>query len=373
MRVMLWSEFYFPDVGGLEVWAHHLMQALQPRGFEFIVLASHSTRQSPDEDTVDGIRVHRFPLLQALERRDLAAFKRATERIKRIHAEFQPDVVHVNCLPCSFLYFRAGLNHLTPTMTTLHAIRLTGEGINRLTDELFRASARVTAVSQFVMRQAVEIAAHIVPRAEVVYNGKPLPELPPTPLSFEPPIFLVYGRWVHDKGFDLAIEAFRQFAAQRPDARLWIAGHGLKENSLKAQAAECGLPDQVEFLGMVPPEQIPALLNRTSAVLIPSRWEEPFGLVALEAAQMQRPVVATRVGGLPEVVEEGMTGLLIPREDPAAMAEAMGWLASHPAQAAEMGHAGRIRAERLFSFEPMAARFEALYREVAQAPVGRSA
>ncbi|MBI3160117.1 MAG: glycosyltransferase family 4 protein [Chloroflexi bacterium] len=369
MRVMLWSEFYFPDVGGLEVWAYNLMQALRPRGFEFVVLASHGGKSTSDEDLIDGVPVYRFPLLQALEKRDLMAFKRATQRIKAIHAEFQPDVIHINCLPCSFLYFRAGLDKLTPTFTTLHALRITGEGINRLMSELFRASHAITAVSRYILESALTVAPDILPRAEVVYNGKPLPSLAPAPLSLEPPVFLLYGRWVHDKGFDTGIEAFRLLAAEYPLARLWIAGHGLKERALKEQTAQLGLTSQVEFLGVVAPEEIPGLLNQTSAVLVPSRWEEPFGLVALEAGQMARPVIASRAGGLPEVVADGQTGLLVPKEDPAALAGAMRWLLDHPARAVEMGQAGRARAETMFGFEPMVARFEALYRQTAAMPI----
>jgi glycogen(starch) synthase len=99
---------------------------------------------------------------------------------------------------------------------------------------------------------------------------------------------------------------------------------------------------------------------------MPSRWEEPFGLVAVEAALMARPVVASRVGGLAEVVADGETGLLVDKEDPAALARAVTHLLKNPATAERMGQAARRRARELFGFERQVDAYDGLYQRLAE-------
>jgi glycosyltransferase involved in cell wall biosynthesis len=110
-------------------------------------------------------------------------------------------------------------------------------------------------------------------------------------------------------------------------------------------------------------------VNTVSVVAVPSRWDEPFGLVALEAALMARPVVAARVGGLPEVVEDGRTGLLVEREDAHALAEALVCLLRDPAAADRMGVVARARASALFGWDRCVNEYERLYERSALARV----
>jgi glycosyltransferase involved in cell wall biosynthesis len=99
-------------------------------------------------------------------------------------------------------------------------------------------------------------------------------------------------------------------------------------------------------------------------VLIPSRVIEGFGLVAMEAAMMGRPVVATRSGGLPEVVIDGQTGLIVERDDSNALAAAIAYLVDHPDMAAQMGRAARNRAQTIFDWERHIDAFDELYRRL---------
>ncbi len=107
---------------------------------------------------------------------------------------------------------------------------------------------------------------------------------------------------------------------------------------------------------------MPALLARARLFVLPSR-SEGIPLTALEAMACGLPVVATRVGGLPEVVDDGVTGLLVPPADPAALAEAMVAIWNDPDRGDRMGHAGRLRAEERFDVRRMVAQYEALYLE----------
>ena len=95
---------------------------------------------------------------------------------------------------------------------------------------------------------------------------------------------------------------------------------------------------------------------------MPSRWREASGLVTLQAAQMARPIVATRVGGLPESVQDGETGLLVDREDSRGLADAVAYLLDHPRIAADMGQAARRRAGQVFNWDVMVSTFDRIYQ-----------
>ena len=120
-----------------------------------------------------------------------------------------------------------------------------------------------------------------------------------------------------------------------------MAGDGPEKSRLELLALSLGLARHVDFLGWVAPDRVGSMINTSTVVVVPSRWPEPFGLVALQAAQMGRPVVACRVGGLPEVVEDERTGLLVAADDEQAMADTIESLLSDVLFAKRMGERAR--------------------------------
>jgi glycogen(starch) synthase len=203
-------------------------------------------------------------------------------------------------------------------------------------------------------------------RSFVVNPSLVEPALLPEPLPFDEPRVLCAGRLVADKGFDVALAAWALLRDRFPRARLVLAGDGPERARLTQQATALGILESVDFLGWVPPETLPALLNSTTIVLVPSRWREAFGLIALQAAQMGRPVVATRVGGLPEVVIDGETGMLIARDDSEALAGALALLLQHSDMAVRMGRDGRRRAQEVFRWERCIQTHDQLYRQLGE-------
>jgi glycosyltransferase involved in cell wall biosynthesis len=141
--------------------------------------------------------------------------------------------------------------------------------------------------------------------------------------------------------------------------RLEIAGDGPSRPMLEALAKELNLEDRARFLGRV--DDVPALLGRASMLVLPSRMEG-ISLTLLEAMARGLPCVATRVGGNPEVVIDGETGLLVPSENPEALASAIQALGNDPERAAAFGQAGRARAERHFDIRRTVAIYEAIYQ-----------
>jgi glycogen(starch) synthase len=170
-----------------------------------------------------------------------------------------------------------------------------------------------------------------------------------------------------EKGFDLMLRAFARLTGRYPAARLTIAGDGPERDALKGCAADLGISQRVDFLGWTPPQAVPTLINAATIVVIPSRTET-LGLVAIQAAQMARPVAAVQVGGLAEVVVHGETGILAGPEDSRALAEAIIMLLERPEQARQMGRAARERALDVFAWERHVDAYQALYRRVSGGP-----
>ena len=122
------------------------------------------------------------------------------------------------------------------------------------------------------------------------------------------------------------------------------------------------------FLGMIAAEEVPPLINNATLVVMPSRMES-FGFVAVEAALMARPVVATKVGGLPEIVVHSKTGLLVTNENGQELCEAISYLLDNPQMAEQMGQAARCRAMEKFSLRKCVDAYDSLYQKLGNVPV----
>ena len=173
------------------------------------------------------------------------------------------------------------------------------------------------------------------------------------------PRLAVIGRLVPIKGHDVLLRAVAAVRSDLPGITLEIAGDGPLEQELRSTAARLGLDGVASFLGRVAPAA--PVFERAEVVVVPS-FGEGFGMVALEAMERGRPVIASAVGGLPEIVEDGRTGLLVPVGDAEALARAIRELAGDPARAAATAAAGRLRAIEGFAQERCTDRIEAIYR-----------
>ncbi|MEO1288558.1 MAG: glycosyltransferase family 4 protein [Chloroflexota bacterium] len=167
-------------------------------------------------------------------------------------------------------------------------------------------------------------------------------------------------RLVEQKGVTYAIDALQRIHNQFPNAHLVIAGDGELMLELIHLVAQLELTDHVHFLGWR--GDVPRLMAALDIFLMPSLWEG-FGLVALEAMSKRRPVIATRVTALPEVVADGETGLLVPPQNSIALAEALQTLLADRSLRSHMGLVGEDRVEQLFSVARMADETVAVYRK----------
>ncbi|MGD2124205.1 MAG: glycosyltransferase family 4 protein, partial [Gemmatimonadota bacterium] len=366
MKVLYWVQSFLPSIGGIQVMAGRLLPALQERGFRFVVVASHDFSEMPDLVDWEGIPVHRFPFREALTQGDPGLLLETRARMKALKEAFQPELVHMNLTDASVFFHLQTQTQphppflLTPGMAVTHE----SAGPDTVLGRALRSADRITTISRAMLDNLVNLVPEVIERSEVVYNGLDVPGLAPSPLPMDPPRLLCLGRASEEKGFDLAFHAFAALAEDFPGVEMTVAGGGPALESLQRLAVELGIGHRVEFTGWVEPEQIPAVVNRSTLVLVPSRCVEGFGLVALEAHQMGRPVVASRVGGLPEVVREGETGSLVGAEDADGIAEAVGALLRDPTRLTAMGKEARRWALEAFSWQAHVDAYDRIYREM---------
>jgi glycosyltransferase involved in cell wall biosynthesis len=170
--------------------------------------------------------------------------------------------------------------------------------------------------------------------------------------------FLLFvGRLRIRKGVDVLLAAMPELRRRHPAARLLIAGDGEHRPALERQAAALGLGEAVRFAGRVGAAEVRGLLRRAAALVVPSIYEG-MPLVVLEAMDASVPVVASGVSGIPEVVDDGRTGWLVPPEDPPALAAALAAVLDEPGEARRRGAAGRRRLDERFRPEHAARRWQ---------------
>jgi glycosyltransferase involved in cell wall biosynthesis len=276
-------------------------------------------------------------------------------------ARHRPTILHTHLVHADAYGQTAGALAAVPIrLSTKHGFNEFREGwAFALGDRTIGALAhRQIAISRGLARYLSETEGFAEPDFEIVHYGiVGGPE--PQPYSGTAPRFLCVGRLIPIKGHVVLLRAFRAALDVRPDLRLDIAGRGILEHGLKDLARELGLGESVCFLGHVTPIQ--RAIEDSFAVVVPSLGEG-FGMVALEAMERARPVIAASIGGLDDLVREGETGLLVPTVDADSLTAAILALANDPGHAAEMGRAGRARALERFPEDRCTERTEEVYR-----------
>jgi glycosyltransferase involved in cell wall biosynthesis len=340
-------------VSGISGSEAHLLSALpllRERGWDVRMLMLHEGEAGAREF---ARRLH-VPVEAVRMRRDLdpRAFARVLRRLRAL----RPRIVHTHLVHGDVYGLpAAALLRVPLRVSTKHGFNefRARPGFGRADRAVARLAHVDVAISRGLARYLGEVEGFDANRFEVVHYGiEPAGEPPPPPAE---PRLLCIGRLIPIKGHALLLEAFRRARRELPGLTLELAGAGPLEAELRAAAGE-----GVTFLGQVAPAT--GAIERALAVVVPSLGEG-FGMVALEAMERGRPVVASAVGGLPELVVHGETGLLVPPGDVDALAAALLEIARSPERARAMGAAGRLRAVEEFSAERCADRIDALYRE----------
>jgi glycosyltransferase involved in cell wall biosynthesis len=345
------------EVAGGQVVALQLARAARERGDEVELVVS---RAGPVGE--EGFRTH-VADLNRLFRADAVLRLRSVLR--------GADVVHTHTLAAANVLARVAARSAgVPVLSHLHIenrFRPATEPVLRRLDNATARSARLVAVSHDTKR-AYEAQGYPRGRIEVVHNGvEPAPAANGSiraELGLEGvPLIGEVARLCDVKGQRELIAAL----AHVPDARLVLVGDDLEQGGafregLERDAERAGVRDRVVFTGYRPDAR--AVVAELDVLALPS-WTEGLPLVVLEAMASARAVVATPVGGTPELVQDGETGLLVPPRDPDALAAALRRLLADADLRRRLGEAGERRVRAEFTLDAMCARVLAIYDELA--------
>jgi glycosyltransferase involved in cell wall biosynthesis len=333
-----------------------LLPALRERGHDVRLVMLHEDEPGAAELAErlerSGVPVERMRMRASIDPLVLGKLVRSIRRAR-------PDVVHTHLVHADFHGLPAArLARVPLTVSTKHGFNPFRS--RRMFAAADRTIARLAdvhvAISAGLARYLAENEGFDARAFEIVHYGIEPGAPPPAPPG-EPSLAIV-GRLIPIKGHEVLLEAVRRARDEVPGLALEIAGDGPLETQVRATVTRLGLDDRVTFLGRVAPPG--PVYERAEIVVVPS-FGEGFGMVALEAMERGRAVIASDVGGLPELVAAGETGLVVPAGDPAALAGAIVELARDPARTAALGAAGRERALSAFSQERCTERTEILY------------
>jgi glycosyltransferase involved in cell wall biosynthesis len=406
MRILMLTQFYPPDIGGEERHVQDLSIQLTKNGHE-VSVATLWHPGLPDFEVDCGVRIYRVKgttqragwLFSESERRHAPPFPdpETVFEIQHVIQRERPEIIHAhNWLLYSFLPLKSWVG--APLVVTLHDYSLrcakkrlmyqgslcSGPALAKClacaSDHYGLAKGATTALLSRVMGEAGRAAVDLfvaVSEATAAGNGLPdsglpyrvIPNFIPDELeahqeSVEPYLcqlpdedYLLYvGDITQDKGVHILLRAYAGLEGAPP---LVLIGREVRE-------LPADLPPNVYFLGRWPHPAVMEAWRRCKIALVPSVWPEPFGIVAIEAMASGRPVIASRTGGLVDIVVDGETGLLVPPGDVPALQQALWTLLADPELRGRMGQAARLKVKE-FTASAIVGQIEDAYRSLLDA------
>ncbi len=324
-----------------------------------------------------GIRAYSIPMRHKL---DFGIITKLREKI----INDKIDIVHTHGVRANLIgRLAAKMSGVDTVITTVHSMlaRDYPDAFSRLANMFIeKASSNMTrhfiAVSGGLQKALIQQG---IPenKITVIYNGldpeqfrkKTSSDTSWREKSGIPPevsLVSIVGRLHQVKGHRYFLRAAAELLEERDDIHFLVVGSGPEGDDLEEFTRELGISPKVTFTGFV--SDVSQLMPELDLLVVPSLWEG-FGLTALEAMAVGIPVVATSVGGLPEIVEHGSTGLLVPPADAAALAKSIVWIIDHPLEAREMAAAAKSVVEKKFTAAAMARKTEGIYQRMMEKQV----
>ena len=332
---------------------------------------------SPTPDKISGVETLQFPARRSWYH-GLKGIHVRIDYLKwrRLVAEFSPDIVHVH-YPDG-----GGRNHFYFNAVSDRLITSTW-GSDVTESKEFPLSQKHKAGVRAILAKSAVVTATTKYLADVTSRycppGKPIEVIPfgvecdlfkpaAVDTTSGPNLKIMrigfFKNLERKYGPEVLIEAFAKIALACPEARLTMAGKGDMSTMLKSRVAELGLSDKVVFPGRLPHEQMVAAMQGTDIFVMPSTCQESFGVAAIEASACEVAVVATKVGGVPEAVVDGVTGLLVPPFDADSLAEACIGLIRDTDRRKALGQAGRRFVLEHYQWQRNAATMAGVYRRL---------
>lgn len=382
MKVALCTEWFYPKIGGVASHVGGLAMELGRMGHEVIIITKKSgDAPSPNHPQIAKALKLRYldsiaPFSTILTPPDpvelLGLLKREGFDILHSHHAFTPtpllSIVTAKKLGIPTVLTTHTIpfaNDVRPLWTPIsHVLFLFGRCIGE--------ADKVIAVS----RAAADFIRHFVKQEKcvIIPNGVDTCRFHPSNCGTSVggtvatkevgPIILYVGRLVHRKGVHILVKAMPFMLKEFPRARLLIAGDGYMRKPLSLLIKRLNLEVYIKLLGFIPEENLPKLFKASDLFVLPSLYGESFGLVLLEAMASGKPIVASKVGGIPEVIEDGVTGLLVKSGSKRDLADAITRILSDRGLAETLANNARRTAEERYSWPIIAKGVEGVYKEL---------
>ena len=375
MNIALFASAFYPHVGGVEELVRQLAHSCQAQGHNVIVLTNRWPRSLPDYELYEGLSVYRLAFRVpegSLKARLNYRFTHPAicRKMLAILKAHKIDLLHVQCVSSNGYYALLAKAALGIPLVVTAQGELTMDATQlyerspfarqSLRDLLKEADSITACSAQTLAELETFFGKPFGNKATSIYNGVNLRDFDNRDAFEHPrPYILAIGRHVHQKGFDILLKAFAKVTTDT-EIDLIIAGDGPERQNLECLADCLGLAARTRFVGRTNRHETVKLFRGCSFFVLPSR-HEPFGIVNLEAMAVGKALIATHVGGVPEVVLEGETGLLVPCEDVDALAAQLLRMARDTSLRDRLGAAGAARA-RLFDWPAIAEQYLDVYR-----------
>jgi glycosyltransferase involved in cell wall biosynthesis len=376
-RICFLSPRFYPFSGGVEVFSYELTRRLIKKGYEVKVLTTDFESQ-PGPDTIEGIRIHRYHI-------PFFAFR-------------TPIIPHI---PLKLFSNHSDLIHVISTYPTLTDLALT---IGKMLDKPVVVTHQLdggaegwlgrTATKLYhrtIAAPLIHLADRVVSTSYSYASSSPilspiLDDVKVIPNAVDETIFnpsidgsevalkyglrntrnvLFVGRLVPYKGLEYLLSAIEILQHEFSDIHLVIVGEGELKLKLVQLAEDLGIKELVDFVGHVPNSSLPPFYTSSDLVVLPSISRlEAFGIALIEAMACGKPVVASSIPGPGEIVEDGVTGYLVPPKDASGLAKAISLIIQNEDMAKRMGKEGRRRVEDNYTWERVTSRYDRLYNEL---------
>lgn len=345
-------------LGGMETLIAGIVRGLRDRGHEVSIVAMKEGGVTADQLAREGIPVS---VLSVSDVTPASLFA-----VRRGLTEHRPDLAHLHGLPAGTFGRLALMGTRVRTVYHLHTqVSIAHElssAMARRERLLARLPGEIIAISRSVRRDLAAAASIREERIRVLSGGVPDRPHPSrrearTSMGIDPDAFVVASTSALKENKRVAdlIEA----VAGTPQALLLIAGEGPEEEALRTRADDLRISDRVRFLGQM--EDVVEMLSAASVFALASWPREGLSLAAIEALRAGRPAVVSDTGGLPEVVPDGVCGIVVPARDPGALRSALRRLAGDASLAAGMGEEARARFLACYDLESYLGRLERIY------------
>ena len=380
-RICLVTHFFPPHIGGIEKVSYEQSKRLAEAGYKVNVLTSRVKGQK--KHSSKGIRVFEYPSIKLAERfgvpypiLTVAAYKKFAEVIKK------SDLVHAHghVYISSYLAAKLAKKHNKPFILTQHNTFIDYKSFLNTLEQLndlfigkpvLKSADRIITVSRETMKYVLRLGADRL-KTSVMYNGvdtdcfysiKKGESRKKLGLPNNRKIIFSVRRLVYKNGLDTLIESAALVIKRNPNILFVVAGKGPSRKLIEEHIKKLGIENNIILTGFVPDELLPVYYNAADYFVLPSASGEGLPLVLFEAMSCELPVIATMVGGTPEIINHMQNGVLVPPRNPEELAEAMLKLLAKEELGKKIGAEAKRNIQNRFSWEENVRQLKEVYEQ----------